>query len=531
MLSGIPWDQNIKAEAVEAFFKAAVKGPDTLMEVYACHEKAISSLILESPPAWNTVTDWVQAQKADPAINQIITLLEDKKLDTVKVGKEMSQDLKQYLRQKWQVCLWEGVLCWCGSQAQWNHNELQVVVQPEYRFEAMCGAHDDVGHLGLEWMLDILCNRFYWPNLEANTISHVHTCKQCLRFKSKQDKAELYPLLATYPLELIHMDILKIENPHTGADVIILAITDHFTWYAKAVITSNQSAKATAIAFWNEFIANYDFPEKLLTNQGCNFESQLVKELFKLAQIWKVQTTPYHLETNGQCKRFKQTLMNMISMLETKDKQHWKDYLPTLVQKCNCTKNNATDFSPYYLMYGCKPRLPIDIQFGLNSCNKFLAKLSTQLWWCYKLADQHQYKESTCQKQWYDKKMRASRLEPSDLCQVWQKAFGGKHKKGDCWENMKSVVVEQQLNLPVYTIKLWQGVGRTQVVHQNLLTHIMPHHRWDEMQSESEPGDEGSSGSMPSTTGPVTQSQTRAHQLAQSIQDAWIKAVQYTQCK
>ena len=149
----------------------------------------------------------------------------------------------------------------------------------------MCGAYDDVGHLGLEMMLDLLCNSLYWPNLEADATHHVCTCEQCHRFKSEQDKAELCLLLLTYPLELVHMDFLTIENPHTGADVNILIITDHLTWYAKAVITPSQSAKATAAAFWNEFIANYSFPEKLLTDQGHNFESQLVKELCKLAHI------------------------------------------------------------------------------------------------------------------------------------------------------------------------------------------------------------------------------------------------------
>ena len=57
-----------------------------------------------------TVTDWVQAQKADPTINQVLTWLEDNKLETVKVDKEMSKELKQYLRQKGQLCLWERVL-------------------------------------------------------------------------------------------------------------------------------------------------------------------------------------------------------------------------------------------------------------------------------------------------------------------------------------------------------------------------------------------------------------------------------------
>ena len=103
------------------------------------------------------------------------------------------------------------------------------MVTPEYRLEALCGAHDDVGHLGIERMLDLLHNRFHWLNLEADTIHHVHACEWCLRFKSKQGKAELYLLLVTYPLELVHIDFLTKENPCTGANVNILVITDHFT--------------------------------------------------------------------------------------------------------------------------------------------------------------------------------------------------------------------------------------------------------------------------------------------------------------
>ena len=132
----------------------------------------------------------------------------------------------------------------------------------------------------------------------------------------------------------------------------------------------------------------------------------------------------------------------------------------------NHTKNNATDFSPYYVMYGRKLRLPTDIKFGLaspqaedNSHNEFLAKLNAQLRWSYELADLYQCKESTHHKRWYDQKMRASRLESGDLCLVGQNIFVGKHKISDHWENTKYVVVEWHLNLPVYTIKSWQGEG------------------------------------------------------------------------
>ena len=83
---------------------------DALMENYACHEEAISSLILESPPVWMTVTAWVWPLKADPTINQVITWIENKRMETVKVGEEMLYELKQYLR-KGGGCVSENEFC------------------------------------------------------------------------------------------------------------------------------------------------------------------------------------------------------------------------------------------------------------------------------------------------------------------------------------------------------------------------------------------------------------------------------------
>ena len=146
----------------------------------------------------------------------------------MKVSEGLSQEVKPNLRQKGQLCLKEGVLYQCGGLTWRDYKEL-TCDSPNYRLEAMHGAHDDIGHLGLEQMLDILFDRFYWPNMEVNTTHHVCTCVQCLRFESKHKRLELCLLLVTYPLELVHMDFLTTENPHTGANTNVLVITDHFT--------------------------------------------------------------------------------------------------------------------------------------------------------------------------------------------------------------------------------------------------------------------------------------------------------------
>ena len=53
-------------------------------------------------------------------------------------------------------------------------------------------------------------------------------------------------IIATYPLHLVDLDYLTIEMTEVGKDVHILIITDHFTRYAQALVTSSQTAKCTA---------------------------------------------------------------------------------------------------------------------------------------------------------------------------------------------------------------------------------------------------------------------------------------------
>ena len=56
----------------------------------------------------------------------------------------------------------------------------------------------------------------------------------------------------------------------------------------------------------------------------------------------------------------------MLGTLPKKPKSTWREQVPTLVHAYNFTKSSTTGFSLYYLMFGCKPHLPIDLIFGTN---------------------------------------------------------------------------------------------------------------------------------------------------------------------
>ena len=126
-----------------------------------------------------------------------------------------------------------------------DRNTMQLVLPEPYRKQALQGCHDGLGHLRIERTIDLLRDWFSWPGMMEDTVRHIRQCERCLRFKALPDKVPMENVDATYYMELMHMDYLTIEANEGGKDVHILLITDHFTRYVQAIVTSSQTAKCT----------------------------------------------------------------------------------------------------------------------------------------------------------------------------------------------------------------------------------------------------------------------------------------------
>ena len=236
----------------------------------------------------------------------------------------------------------------------------------------------------------------------------------------------------------------------------------------------------TAKTLWDKFIVHYGLPKKILMDQGWNFESQLVADLCELMGMQKIWTSPYHPQTNGQCERFNSTLINMFGTLPKEKRSEWKNHIGTLVHAYNCTQNSTTGFSPYYLMFGRQPHLPVDGALSLAphtimepNTSKFVQKLRECARWAQKKAEVFQAKEAQRQKCNYDKRGRAAALEVRDMVLVHVTAFKGCHKIQNRWENREYVMEKQPYpNVPVYVVYPRDGEGHSQTLHRNYLLSI-----------------------------------------------------------
>ena len=232
-------------------------------------------------------------------------------------------------------------------------------------------------------------------------------------------------------------------------------------------------AKTVAKVFYERFIAVFGAPTKLLSDRGANFTSDLVEELCSAFGIQKCRTTAYHAQCNGQVERFHQTLFRMIGKLSRDKKAQWKQHLAELMQAFNSTRSAVTGYSPHYLMFGRRPRLPVDYYFPTVSAYEHsccVPAYVTEVQRCFKEAYAEPHLQTNCkakkQKHYYDRATSTAQLVPGDIVLMKNDAFQGKQKVKDRWSETEYVVVRQVADgVPAYEVK--DEAGSVKTAHRN----------------------------------------------------------------
>ena len=233
----------------------------------------------------------------------------------------------------------------------------------------------------------------------------------------------LQPIMTTSPFEIVSIDFVHLEKSRGGYEYV-LVIVDHFTRYLQAYATQSKSAKTAANKLYNDFIIRFGFPHKVHHDQGGVFENKLFDRLQQFCDISHSRTTSYHSQGNGQVEHFNHTLLSMLRTLPESYKSHWHKHLNKVAHAYNCSCNNSTGYSPFYLLFRQHPRLPIDLIFNIDlstehqSYPQHVSRWKTVMENAYKLASKKSQESEARAKEYYDRKLCSSLLQPNDCVLV-----------------------------------------------------------------------------------------------------------------
>ena len=140
----------------------------------------------------------------------------------------------------------------------------------------------------------------------------------------------------------------------------MLVLIDYATRYPEAILLRNISAKSVAQALFH-VISRVGIPKEIPTDQGTNFMSRTIRELYGLLKVKAIRTSVYHPATDGLTERFNRTLKSMIRKFVHEDARNWHQWLDPLLFAVREVPQASTGFSPFELLYGRKPRGVLDL--------------------------------------------------------------------------------------------------------------------------------------------------------------------------
>ena len=143
----------------------------------------------------------------------------------------------------------------------------------------------------------------------------------------------------------------------------VLVLINHFTRFIHAYIIQDHQATMVAKVLYDKYFSVFGFPHWLMLDNAPEFVGKVLTVLCNLLGVKQVRRSPYHPQSNGSVEHAHQTLIRMIGKLYPKRKSRWPDHISLICHTYNSTRSQVTGYSPHFLMFGRRPRLPIDLIF------------------------------------------------------------------------------------------------------------------------------------------------------------------------
>ncbi|MCO5552178.1 hypothetical protein L7F22_005689 [Adiantum nelumboides] len=227
------------------------------------------------------------------------------------------------------------------------------------------GLHEEAcgGHFSHELTLKkVLLAGYVWPSMHADV---QHWCRSCHNCQVNGNKRLLYgprqAVIANGPFEKWGIDAMGPLPRTANGKLYILVAIDYMTRWVEAQSVAKVNEKTVSKFVYTHICCRFGTPLEIVSDNGPGFRRGLLTEVCEELKISHRHSTPYYPQSNGLVEKANGIIAGIIrKMVESKPKR-WDNFLDGAIWAYRTTYRDATQFTPFHLVYGQEALQPIEL--------------------------------------------------------------------------------------------------------------------------------------------------------------------------
>ena len=174
--------------------------------------------------------------------------------------------------------------------------KLQVIVPKNLQrlFVKQCHVGQTGGHLSIRKTCEQVARRAYFSNWKRCVTEVCRECEECAKYHRgkppRQGAMQINEAVGV--MDRLAIDLTGPHPTSTKGHHYILTVLDVFSRYLTAVPLRNKSALTVAEALHKHVFCRLGISRELLSDQGKEFDNEMLRQLCDLYGIRKLRTTP-----------------------------------------------------------------------------------------------------------------------------------------------------------------------------------------------------------------------------------------------
>jgi hypothetical protein len=236
----------------------------------------------------------------------------------------------------------------------------RLVLPPCFRVAVVKRAHEAVGHMGSAKTLHRTTDAYVWPGMKGEIRRLTQNCPTCTIHTARRQHTPMGDMpLPVYPAQFISTDLTGPLPESPAGNKYILSIFDLFSGWVDCYPLPDKRSATVSKCFTDDYFPRAGFPEKLLCDNGGEFNHHDFRSYLAHVGVEQINTTPVHPQSNGKIERFHRTMKEMLRKLCNGDRPKWQSQLPQALAAYRNAVSTVTGYTPFFLYYGRRARVPL----------------------------------------------------------------------------------------------------------------------------------------------------------------------------